>query len=88
MSASAWRQYRVESDELADAARRHASATREHHRQLIELYGKPAKTQQDWQMISQLIVSTRAGYDAATTFATLANRAATIADTLERNEHR
>jgi hypothetical protein len=88
MSASAWKQYRVESDELADAARRHAAATREHHRQLIELYGSPAKTQQQWQLISQLIVSTNAGYAAASTFATLAVRAATIADTLERNENR
>ena len=88
MSASAWKQYRLESDELAEGARRHAGATREHHRQLIELYGKPAKTTQDWTMISQLIVSTRAGYDAATVLATLANRAATIADTLERNENR
>lgn len=88
MSASRWRQYVVESDELADASRRHVQATLEHHRQLIELYGNDAKTQQDWQMISQLIVSTRAGYDAAATFATLADRAARIADTLERNETR
>jgi len=88
MSASQWRQYRVESDELADAARRHAKATLEHHRQLIELYGAPAKTQSDWSMISQLIVSTRAGYDAATVFAQLSVRAAMIADTLERNENR
>lgn len=88
MSASQWRQYRVESDQLAEGARQHATATREHHRQLIELYGRPAKTIEDWTMISQLIVSTRAGYEAASVLATLANRAATIADTLERNENR
>ena len=88
MSASRWRQYLVESDELADAARRHAQATREHHRQLIELYGKPAKTTDDWSTISQLIVSTRAGYDAAHVLSLLANRAASVADTLERNEAR
>jgi hypothetical protein len=88
VSASRWRQYVIESDELAEGARRHAQATREHHRQLIELYGKPAKTHEDWSMISQLIVSTRAGYDAASTLATLAGRAAQIADTLERNENR
>lgn len=85
---SDWRGYVIESDQLAEAARRHAAATAEHHRQLVELYGKPAKTQQDWQTISQLIVTTRAGYEAATTFAQLAQRAATIADTLERNGNR
>lgn len=83
-----WRQYLVESDELAAAARGHAQATAEFHRQLVELYGRPAKTHEDWTTISQLIITTRAGYDRATVLATLANRAATIAETLERNEHR
>lgn len=83
-----WRQYLVESDELAAAARGHAQATAEYHRQLVDLYGKAAKTTQDWTTISQLIITTRAGYDRATVLATLANRAAVLADTMERTEHR
>lgn len=84
----AWQSYLRESDELAEAARGHAQATAEYHRQLVELYGRPAKTHEDWTKISQLIITTRAGYDRATVLATLADRAAKIADTLERNEHR
>lgn len=80
-----WRDYVRESDELAEAARGHAQATTVFHHQLVELYGKAAKTHEDWTTISQLIITTRAGYDRANVLATLANRAATIAQTLERN---
>lgn len=86
--ASAWRQYRIESDELAAASRGHAQATREYDRQLLELYSQPAKSTEEWQRISQLIVTVRNGYEAASTLATLSARAATIADILERNENR
>lgn len=73
--------YRIQSDECAEAARRHAAASAEFHRQLVDLYGKPAKSTDDWQRVSAMIVQTNAGYAAANVWATLALRAATLATT-------
>lgn len=81
-----WHDYAQESDQCAEKAKQHANATAVFHRELIELYGKPAKTQADWMRVSQLIVSCRAGYDAAAMYAQLSQRAAVMADLMERTE--
>lgn len=81
-----WDEYAQESDQAAYKAKQHAIATAEFHRQLVELYGKPAKTTEDWSRVSQLIVTCRAGYDAAAMYAQLAQRAAVMADLTQRTE--
>jgi hypothetical protein len=82
----AWHDYVQESDKLAFDAKRHANATRVHHQNLVELYDRPAKTERDWTAISQLIVTVRAGYEAAGVLATLSQRAAILAELTERTE--
>lgn len=76
------RQRRIEqSDQHADQAQRHADAARETGRQLVELYGKPRKTTEDWSRISELAQLTRFGLEAADVEATLALRQAYLVRT-------
>lgn len=76
------RQRRIESsDRHADQAGRHADAARETGRQLVELYGKRAKTTEDWTRISELARLTEFGLKAADVQATLALRQAYLVKT-------
>lgn len=71
------RQRRIEdSDRHAAQAGRHADASRETGRQLVDLYGKARKTTEDWTKISELAQLTRFGLEAANVEATLALRQA------------
>lgn len=76
------RQRRIEaSDRHADQAGRHADAARETGRQLVDLYGKPRKTTEDWTRISELGRLTEFGLKAADVEATLALREAYLVRT-------
>lgn len=71
------RQRRIESsDRAADLAARHAEAAAESARQVVDLYGKPRKTTEDWSRISELARLTDFGLKAADVHATLALRQA------------